>query len=229
MLNETFDLHSFSFFFLELIIMLLISIIATVLLSLFIGHIKHHIKFIPIILSVTLIYGIAKLFHLPALIFILIFGLALHNIDLLKKVKYFQRLNPKYLKKEVARFTGITIEFTFLVRSVFFLLFGFFIEVDDVINLDTLPWALSIVGSIFLLRVLFLMLFKLPISPLLYIAPRGLITILLFLSIPLSLQVPLVNNALIIQIILICATLMMTGLMTTKSPSKNVEPEQNPH
>ncbi len=216
-LNEIIDGLAFGLFFVEVLIMLLISIVATVLLSLFIGNIKHHIKFIPIILSITLIYGIAKLFHLPALIFILIFGLALHNIDLIKNFEYFEKFNTKYIKKEVKRFTGLTAEFAFLIRSLFFLLFGFFIEAQDVINLDTLPWAIMIVSAIFLIRIAFLSLFKLSLSPLLFLAPRGLITILLFMSIPLNHQTNLVDNALLIQIILLCVIFMMAGLMTTKN------------
>lgn len=214
--NEIINGAAIGFFFVEILIMLVVSIVASAVLSIFIARIKHQIKFIPIILSVTLIYGIAKFYHLPALIFILIFGLALHNIDLLKQIKYFESMNFQYLKKEVHRFIGITSEFAFLIRSTFFLLFGFFIEAKDIVNLKTLPWAIMIFSTIFLLRTLALNFLKLKLSPLLYLAPRGLITILLFLSIPLNHKVEIVNNALMIQVILLCALFMMGGLMTYK-------------
>lgn len=224
--NEVINGKAFGLFFLELLIMLIVSIVASTLLSIFIAKIKHQIKFIPIILSVTLIYGVAKLYHLPALIFILIFGLALHNIDLLRQIKYFESMNFKYLKKEVHRFTGITSEFAFLIRSIFFLLFGFFIEAEDIINLDTLPWATMIFSSIFLLRTIALKFLKLSLSPLLYLAPRGLITILLFLSIPVNQKVDIVNNALLIQVILLCALFMMGGLMSSKEIADIFIPEE---
>jgi hypothetical protein len=54
-----------------------------------------------------------------------------------------------------------------------------------------------------------------------YIAPRGLITVLLFLSIKPADALPLFNNALIIQVILLSTLFMMFGLMFTK---KEVEP-----
>lgn len=53
-------------------------------------------------------------------------------------------------------------------------------------------------------------------KPLLFIAPRGLITILLFLSIEPAQKLLLVNKALIIQVIVITALFMMIGLMITK-------------
>jgi hypothetical protein len=36
------------------------------------NKIQHHIKFVPIVLLIILIYEISKIFHLPALIFILV-------------------------------------------------------------------------------------------------------------------------------------------------------------
>lgn len=55
-----------------------------------------------------------------------------------------------------------------------------------------------------------------------FVAPRGLITILLFLSIEPSQTISLVNKSLIIQVIILSALLMMIGLMVNK-PQKIVE------
>lgn len=49
----------------------------------------------------------------------------------------------------------------------------------------------------------------------LFIAPRGLINILLFLSIVPAQQIPLVNKSLILQVVLLSALVMMIGLMVT--------------
>ena len=57
--------------------------------------------------------------------------------------------------------------------------------------------------------------------PLLFVAPRGLITILLFIGIPEALNLPLVNKALIIQVIVLTAFIMMFGLMFNKKPIEN--------
>ncbi|MBS1519002.1 MAG: cation:proton antiporter [Bacteroidetes bacterium] len=215
-LNEYIRTISFGIFLVELIIMFIVSFFATIALAFLIAKIKHHFKFVPIIILVVLIYTISKLFNLPALIFILLFGLIVQNLDEMKGFKFIQRLNPDILDKEVHKFSEITTEFSFLIRALFFILFGYLIQFEDIINLETLPWAGGIVIAIFLIRAVFLKLLKLRISPLLYIAPRGLITILLFLSIPVNQKILIVNNALLIQVIIICAIIMMFGLMFSR-------------
>ena len=86
--------------------------------------------------------------------------------------------------------------------------------------MDTLYWALGIVAVIFIIRFIQLKALKVPLQPLLLIAPRGLITILLFLAITPEQAIPLVNKSLIIQIIILTALIMMIGLMTTRSVLK---------
>jgi hypothetical protein len=166
---------------------------------------------------VILIYEISKIYNLPALVFILLFGIFLGNLDELKHIKFIQRLRPEILNNEVHKFKDLTAEMAFLIRALFFILFGFLIETSEIINTETIVWALGITAGIFLIRYALLRLFKIAISPLLYIAPRGLITILLFLSIPLKLVSPLVNNSLIIQVIILTALVMMMGLLFNKT------------
>jgi cell volume regulation protein A len=170
---------------------------------------------------VILIYEISKIYHLPALIFILLFGIFLGNLDELKHIKFIQRLRPEILNNEVHKFKDLTAEMAFLVRALFFLLFGFLIETAEIINTETILWAIGITIGIFLSRYILLRLFRISVSPLLYIAPRGLITILLFLSIPLNQVSYLVNNSLIIQVIILTALVMMLGLMLNKNKAKD--------
>jgi hypothetical protein len=56
---------------------------------------------------------------------------------------------------------------------------------------------------------------------LLFISPRGLISILLFLSIPASQTTKLVNNSLVIQIVILTALFMMIGLLFSKNKKIN--------
>lgn len=216
-LNSTIDGHSIGHFALQILIITIVSFIATIGLSFLLNKIDHHIKFVPIILLVLLIYAVSKIYHLPGLIFILIFGLAIGNLDELKRFKWIEKFNPNELNKEVGKFKELTIEGAFLVRALFFLLFGYLIETTEVLNTDTFLWALGIVISIFILRAVQLKLLKLPLQPLLFVAPRGLITILLFLSIDPTQTISFVNKSLIIQVIILTALVMMIGLMTNKS------------
>ncbi len=216
-LNDNIGTQSIGYFVLQLIVILLITFIATLGLALLLSKIKHPVKFVPIILMIVLIYTVSKEYHLPALIFILLFGLFLSNLDEIKHNQYIQRLHPEILNKEVHKFKELTAEFAFLIRSLFFLLFGYLIKTSELLNSETIIWAASITAGIFLIRYVFLRLVKLSVKPLLFIAPRGLITILLFLSIPISQASYLVNNSLVIQVIILSALVMMVGLISYKS------------
>ena len=224
-LNAVIELTSFGNFSLELILIAVISFVSTIGLSLLLNKIEHRIKFAPIILIVILIYAISKVYHLPGLIFILLFGLFLGNLDELKRFKWIDKLNPDNLSKEVDKFKDLLIEGAFIIRALFFLLFGFLIETAEILNKATLLWAVIIVGLIFIIRGVHLKIMRLPILPLFYIAPRGLITILLFLSIDSSMSNPLVNKSLIIQVIILTTMVMMVGLILTKVERKPVNGE----
>jgi len=216
LVNEVISLASFGNFFLEIMVMLIVSVVASTLLALLIRRIDHHVKFLPIIIMIILIYEISKHYHLPALIFILIFGLLLNNIEKITSIKFLKNVDTFKLSKEVSRFREIVIEFTFLVRTMFFLLFGFIIETKKVLDLTSLMLAASIVALILLIRIIYLTISKIPIFPLLFIAPRGLITILLFLSIPIDIKIPFITKSLMIQVILLSTLVMMFGLMFNK-------------
>ena len=214
-LNAAFSMNSVGHFFIEIAGIIVISFVATLLLSYLLGKIEHEVKFVPIIVLTILIYEISKLFHLPSLVFIMVFGLFLANLDELKFIKGIEFLKPVSLNKEVARFLGMTKELTFLIKTLFFLLFGFLIKSSELFNTETLILSIAITLLMYVLRYLQLRISKLPVTPLLFVAPRGLITVLLFLSIPVSMRLPLVNNSMIIQIIVLTGLIMMFGLMAT--------------
>lgn len=224
-LNNNIDIFSFGYFLIDMIVILLISFVATIGLAFLLSRIKHKVKFAPIIILVILIYFISKVYHLPALIFILLFGLLVGNLDELKQFKFIERLQTEILTKEIQKFRELTSEFTFLIRTLFFILFGFLIKTRDLLNQDTIIWSSTITVCIFLLRAIVLKFVKLKLNPLLFISPRGLISILLFLSIPVAQASKLVNNSLIIQIIILTALFLMFGLMFSKSKGDNYNPK----
>ncbi len=221
-LNETIGPLQVGNLFLQILLMTVISLLVTILLAFFLRRIDHHIKFVPIILVLILIYFVSKYFHLPGLIFILLFGLLLGNAEKVNKIKGLEHIDTSRLQDEVHKFREITTEGAFLIRAMFFLIFGFQIETADVLNSDTLLWSAAITALIFVLRAVHLRITGLPVFPLIYFAPRGLITILLFLSIPAEFTIPLINTALIIQVILMTAVVMMLGLMSQSKPQKAV-------
>ena len=229
-LNTDYGFKTFANFGFQLIIIVVISFFATIGLTILLRKIEHHIKFIPIILLVILIYTLLEIYKLPSLIFILTFGLFIGNLYKFKSFKWIKKLHPEELKIEDQKFKEITIEGAFLIRALFFILFGYLLETSEIINPDTLLLAGVIVGIIFLFRVLQLKISRLPLNPLLFVAPRGLITILLFFSIIPAQRLLLVNRSLIVQVIIITAFIMMLGLMAFPLKEKQgseIEPEEN--
>ena len=225
--NSLINFLAFGKFSLQLILIIVISFFAVLSLSFLLGRIKHHITYSPIILLVLLIYGLSKYLHLPGLLFILVFGLFLGNLDEIKNIKWINKFKPDKFEMEVRKFKEITFEATFIIRALFFILFGFLMNTEEIVNLTTLPWAVVIVLIILVIRFLSLWASGLPASPLLFVAPRGLITILLFLSILPSLRIPIVNNSLVIQTIMLSVIAMMFGLLGTKSNNLLFNPEKD--
>ncbi|MEO9210216.1 MAG: cation:proton antiporter [Ginsengibacter sp.] len=223
LLNSSINFQSFLHFGFQLLVMGVISFVATIGLSFLLRTIDHPIKHAPIIILVILIYAVSEIFHLPALIFILFFGLFLNNIDELQSFEWIKKLNPFEFNKEVKKFREIVTEGAFLVRAFFFTLFGFSFETKEIINLDTLGLAVLIFSVIVIVRAVILKFSKLPIFPLLFVAPRGLITILLFFAIPATQVIHLVNKSLIIQVIILTVLFMMIGLIITGGSKKEAD------
>lgn len=216
-INYSYNVGAFLSFGLQMVEMIIISIVATALLSFLLSRMKHQIKFIPIILLVMLIYSLAELFHLPALIFILLFGIAIGNLDKIITLPFIYSIMTDSLEKEVVRFKQITTELTFLIRSLFFMVFGFMIETKDILDLKSLIWASIIIGITLAIRAIQLKITSQKLMPLLFIVPRGLITILLFMSIAPEEHISFINRNLILQIIVISTLIMTIGTASTKT------------
>ncbi|MBA4240567.1 MAG: sodium:proton antiporter [Sphingobacteriaceae bacterium] len=215
-LNDTITASSFLNFSWQILLIIFISFISVLCLSFLLSRIKHHVTYTPIILLVILIYLLSKIYHLPGLIFILVFGLFLGNLDEIKHYKWMEKFRPTKLDKEVSKFREISFETSFLIRTLFFILFGFLMNMNEILDTQTLPWAMAIVFAIVFVRWFALKLSKLSIYPLLYVAPRGLITILLFLSILPSQNVNFINKSMVIQVVLLSVLVMMFGLISNK-------------
>ena len=221
--NATIGLGSFGNFGVQILVIILVSFVATVGLSYLLNKIEHQIKFVPIILLVMLIYEISVVYHLPSLIFIMMFGLFLGNLNELKRFKWIEFFRPNELDVEAQKFKSLTIEAAFLIRATFFLFFGYSMETSEILNTDTLIWAFTIVALIFIFRAVQIKLSNLPLKSLLFVSPRGLITILLFLSIAPAHRISIVSKALITQVILLTTLIMMLALMIIPLIQKRIQ------
>jgi len=129
-----------------------------------------------------LMYALGKKLHLSSLLIILAFGLVLNNSKLFFRGRRLEKLvNEEKVKPIMHDFHILTLESAFVIRTFFFVIFGMFITLDSVLNLNVAIVSVCIIAALYIIRYIVLKLIvKTDIIPQLYIAPRGLITILLF-------------------------------------------------
>jgi Kef-type K+ transport system membrane component KefB len=195
-------------------ITIILSILISYALVLIFQRLKTQVKLFLLISVLLLLYSLGKLFHLSSLLIILVFGLVLNNHKVFFKGKLRQLLDIKSLHSILSNFHLITLETAFVVRTFFFVIFGISINLKTMLDLRALFISLAIVITIFLIRAIFLkLIIRKELIPQIFMAPRGLITILLFFSIPLHLQVETFNSAILLYTILITSVAMAVALM----------------
>jgi hypothetical protein len=107
----------------------------------------------------------------------------------------------------------VTLETAFVVRTFFFVIFGLTIAIASLFNLQVALVSVLIILSIYAIRFVILRTFiGSDILPQLFIAPRGLITILLFYAIPSEAQVATFEPGILLFVI-IGTSLIMTWAM----------------
>jgi Kef-type K+ transport system membrane component KefB len=211
-------------FFLDGLLTVLIALISTAGLAMLLHKTRYHVNYVIILTAIILVYSLAKIFHLPALLLILIFGLVLSNNQLLENIYIKKYVDFVKFRNDISAFKKISGELTFLVRSFFFIIFGFYTKIDGLFDLNNLLTGLVITGSVFLLRWLyFKLVLRLPSVPLVFFAPRGLITILLFLSLPVEIHIPLLSEEVITLVIFFSMVFLMIGNVASKKVEQVVE------
>jgi cell volume regulation protein A len=193
--------------------MALLSLICCFLLLYLIGRINHRIKFLPIISVLFLVYAIAELNHLSSLLLILIFGLFLNNTELFVRGRLSLVLKNDLFEKELEQLKNLTAEGGFVVRTFFFLILGYSIVPRELIDIDAIIVSSLFIVIIIAWRWLTLQLtFQGRSNPLLWIAPRGLITILLYLNIPQDLRLLGFREGIPILVVVLSSLVMVAGV-----------------
>lgn len=158
------------------------------------------------------------MFHLSPLLFILIFGLMLNNADLFIKGKLANYLHLEKLQSTTEELKLFTAETAFIVRTFFFVLFGYSINLFLFNDSNVILIGSLITATILLTRFIFLrFISKSNVFPEIFIAPRGLITVVLFYSIPLQFQTEKFNEGILFFVIIASSIMMMIGIMATKT------------
>ena len=181
------------------------------------GKLVHHIKFFLIISILILVYAIGQSYHLSSLVLILSTGLFLNNADTIQNAWFRNVFLYKNLTADLSQLYQLSAESAFILRTFFFVIFGFTMNVNELNNLPVLFNGIFILLAIYVIRILFLKVFKAGnITPILYIAPRGLISILLYFNLPASLKMPEVGTSFLFLVVLGTSIFMTLGLMLSK-------------
>ena len=125
LMDDAGSLTSFFKFSVDTILIVAISIISSIILFVFLHYVKLHLKFIFTFAVLFLLYALVKGLHLPSLLLIMFFGLLLNNYKLLNFEWIQKWLKEDKFDKELDLLKSITAESAFLIRTFFFLLFGF--------------------------------------------------------------------------------------------------------
>jgi NhaP-type Na+/H+ or K+/H+ antiporter len=175
-----------------------------------------------------LIYAGGKIFHLPSLIIILAFGLLINNWEKLKWKKVLHYFPHEQVESLRHLLHSVTAETSFLIRTFFFILFGFSISLNFLSERDVLLVGSLIVVAMFLVRILYLRFFvRTNLFPESFFIPRGLITIVLFYKIPENLRLNSFNDGILFFVILTTSIIMALGMIFyKKKPDQIVEEAQ---
>jgi len=210
----------------NLSITILVSITASYFLIFLFQNIRTELKLFLLIAVLILLYSISKMFHLSSLLIILVFGLILSNRQLFFPGKMRKFLNEEHMKGIFVNFKMITLETSFVVRTFFFVIFGFTIVLSSLLDLKVWLVSLSVIAVIYGIRFLwFRIFFKKNVFPDTWLAPRGLITILLFYSIPENLIAEEFNQGILLLVILISSLAMAYSLIRLQRKKTAPEPE----
>ena len=212
--------------FLQILGVVFISLAITYVLYRLIRQIHHHVKFFLILALLILVYAFGKLFHLPALVTIFIFGIFLSNVKSLLPNFLKTYLDLDQTEKELHEFHILTAESTFIVRTFFFLFFGFSIQLTDFNSLQPLLYGVLIIIIMMLLRYLYFTVTTIKVKPssLVYMSPRGLISILLFIQLKEVSFIDLTNSPIDERVLLIVIlSSMLIMLIGTLKKSESIE------
>lgn len=223
LMDDVMSLRSVGAFTANLGLAIAISIIASLLLIYTLTQSKTNIRFFLVFAILALIYSLGELIHLPSLLIVLVFGLVFNNNELVIRGKLKALLHHENIEGILSFLKSITAETSFLLRTFFFILFGYTIDLRLLIRQEVWETGSLIVIILIAVRYLYLrFILKSNLFPELFLMPRGLITILLLYSIPASKSLGNFNAGILFFVVVVTSLLMMIGLLFYKDNKKDL-------
>jgi NhaP-type Na+/H+ or K+/H+ antiporter len=203
----------------NVVITIVISFLVSVALIFMFKFLTGQTKLFLFIAILVLIYALGKLMGLSSLLLILVFGLVLKNHELVFRGRLKGIISRMEFRLMERNFHIITRETAFVLRTFFFLVFGLSIDLGSMFDVKVLIISAVLVFFIFISRWLMSgMMLKQFDNVVKYIAPRGLITILLYYKIPEELKSPAFEDGLLLWVIVLTSLILTVGLVRYKVP-----------
>lgn len=195
----------------------IISVLASLLLLWILSITRANIKFFLVFAILTLVYASGELIHLPSLLIVLVFGVILNNSSRFIKGRFEKIIPITNLENILGFMKSITAETSFLIRTFFFILFGYSIELNVLLEPDVWKLGTLIILILLFVRWLYLsLILKANLFPELFLMPRGLVTILLFYSITPEKSLSTFSEGILFFVVVVSSILMLLGLLLFK-------------
>lgn len=217
LIDNVMSLSSAALFGSKVLLAIVISVAATFLLMYIITNARSHIKFFMLFAVLALIYALGEKIHLPSLLIVLVFGLVFNNHTYIIRGPLQKHLYNQDIDNTLHFMKSITAETSFLIRTFFFIIFGYSIDLKVLYEAEVWQLGSLIILILFFARFLYLrLILKTNLFPELFLMPRGLVTILLFYSIPAGKSIGSFNAGILFFVVAVTSLLMMVGLLLFK-------------
>jgi hypothetical protein len=192
-----------------------VGLVVGALLYVLINRIEGHVKYLPILFTLMALYAAGKTLHLSPLLLVLAFGLLLNNTFLLRRFEWLSRHEGEDFEVTLAQFKQIVAEGAFVVRTFFFLLLGYSTVLAGLAVPRAWLAAAVVLAAAYATRApLLMVLARADLQPLLWVAPRGLITVVLYLQIPEASRAPGFPVDTVMLVVLASAAILSIGVRT---------------
>ena len=206
---------------------LLLALVCSVALVFISTRATAHVRYVPLLAGLFALYAAGELMHLSPLIMVLLFGLMLNNRDVLARVPGLASVAGRISPQTIGEFKVLVQELTFAVRGFFFFLLGYATHLADFGSAHAWGAAALILVVIYGARFLMLRPFgRAFATSMTWVAPRGLITVVLYLDARGVLAVPtyLDGTVLLVVFLSAAALTLARGPRTSAQPAAPADP-----
>lgn len=216
-------------FFGSVVFAILLSVVLSLLILFMLTRIRTKVRFFLVFAVLIFLYAGGKMLNLPALFIILLFGLVVSNWRLSVFHRFYKWMNFTEVNEVGKLLHSLTAESSFLIRTFFFFIFGLTIDVRLLLDMEVVLIGGALVLILFIIRYIYLRFFlHAHIFPELFFMPRGLITVMLFYSIPEIYKLSKFNEGILFFVVLTTSVIMMIGSISYGRPELQAINDETP-